>query len=229
MADSESINKSYKDFIAYVRRRGASLNNQFQVEYNLSDRLSEHIKGLLDRSPVDILDDFSFMIENVEIPPIAMATGEYRYNNSPQFKYPYAKIYNQVTITYILDASFIQRKLFDVWADYIYNISGRRNDSLDSDQNLRIPYKDDYVARNITILKYDRCFGGGRNDPDAPQVPHSSYTLVNAFPVNISSVPLSNAASDISRVSIAFEYDLMRENANYNGTSRTPLSTSFNP
>lgn len=229
MADS-----SYRDlneFINYVRTRGASLNNIFNIEYFFSEDLKTQFSQKLDLDFRNINDSLNLMLENVEIPSVSIATSEYRYNNSPQFKYPYAKIFNQVTMTYILDGTFIQRKLFDVWIDYIYSLSAT-NSSGGFSNNMRVPYKEEYVANKITIAKFDRCVSPketGRSLNESINVAHSSYTIENAFPVNISSIPLSNASSDISRVSISFEYDVLRENAVYNGSSITLTANSFIP
>jgi len=217
--------RTYKEFIGFVHKFGASLNNNFAVDYNigsqrLRDALSYRNAG---RSFDELKEHLHYLIEDVSIPDISLATGDYRYNNSPQFKYPYAQVFNQASITYILDASFVQRRIFDIWIDYIHQISGTYSG------NLRVPYKADYTA-NITIAKYDRCSGGKDLPPLETSAdirdyakenfkPYYSVTLVNAFPTNVSSIGLSNAASDITRVTVTFECDLVRRSPNYKDTS----------
>lgn len=245
-------NKDYNfnSFIEFANRFGLSINNTFEIDYNFNETNG------VDRAITNIIGDsykdhLKFFVEDAEIPNVSMGTGDYRYNNSPQFKYPYMKVFNEVTIGYYLDSTLNQKKIFDIWFDYIYNMSNNPNYSYPSaasrsefgavnNRLMRVPYKNDYVA-NITIKKFDKFFRcGDRVDNLVLSTPTDvrdavlddnnvrySVTLVNAFPVNVSPVTLSNAASDLTRFSVTFEYDILRENATYGTSSLSPTTNGF--
>lgn len=220
------VYKGILEFSEFVKNYGVSLNNTFVVFYEgISSELETQLKNRLDIPDLKtVLNHLTFMVENVELPPVNLATGEYRYGNSPQFKYPYAQIYNPITISYILDSTFVQREFFDVWVDYIYNLSNRDN----SGTTLRVPYKDDYTMQ-LTIAKYDRCSRKNRGIIDDSPKFNYSVQMVNAYPVSVSAIPLSNAASDLTRVSVTYEYDIMRQNVNFKGSVNNNISGQFNP
>ena len=100
--------------------------------------------------------------------------------------------------------------------------------------NFRASYRDDYTV-DIIIVKYERAMNGtvnGRepNDkrsaysfrdiiPDVPDkksidrtkfyraIPVHATKIFNAFPSNISSVPLSREETSMSKLSVSFEYE----------------------
>lgn len=233
-----TTNYRYQPFIQFARKHGVSLNNTFEIQYRF--RSSSGVESTL-RSGIlgtpNYEDHLSFFVEEVDIPGVFLATGEYRYNNSPQLKYPYAKTFNKSTITYLLDGTMVQRKFYDIWLDYIYNLSDNRNynyGTLGSNEFgttrspvHRLPYKEEYVC-DITIVKYNRpvsCDGPFPDSASAEEAffkPQYSVTLVNAFPSDITPISLSNAASDVTRFSVSFEYDVMRDSVAYGESSVNP-------
>jgi hypothetical protein len=56
-------------------------------------------------------------------------------------------------------------------------------------------------------------------------VPLYSVRLMNAFPTNISSIPLSSGASDLVKVQVTFEYETAVTSAHNNGTVRGKIET----
>lgn len=226
----------YQPFINFARKHGISLNNTFEIEYNFNSTngIESALKTVELLGTSNYEDHLSFFVEEVDMPGVFLSTGEYRYNNSPQFKYPYAKTFNKFTITYLLDRTLIQRRFYDIWLDYIYNLSGNRlynyNASRTEFGNVsstlnRVPYKNDYTC-NITIKKYDRPVNcdetinfSNSSIEEEHYKPKYSVTMVNAFPTDITPIALSNAASDVTRFSVSFEYDIMRDSASYGGSS----------
>lgn len=101
-------------------------------------------------------------------------------------------------------------------------------------QNFRASYKDDYTV-DIIIVKYERSMNGSRNGrepndkgsaysfrdiiPDVQNkksidrtkfyraIPVHATKIFNAFPTNISSVPLSREETSMSKLSVSFEYE----------------------
>ena len=101
-------------------------------------------------------------------------------------------------------------------------------------QSLRAAYRDDYTC-DILIIKYERHMNGNQNSkeptdrslaysftdiiPDSPNkksvdrskfyraVPVHAVKLFNAFPSNISSIPLSREETSMSKLSVSFEYE----------------------
>ena len=93
----------------------------------------------------------------------------------------------------------------------------------------RTRYRDDY-AIDITIVKYERAMSSDKNSavrekpaftlrqiiPDASSsqtsqfykaIPVYAVKLFKAFPANISSIPLNSGTSELSKLSVGFEYE----------------------
>lgn len=223
------------EFKSKFQSYGFSLANLYDVKIdigtssdlytNLSGkfRLADGTAGLTEMQEL-----MKLYTTECSMPGVNMSTSEYRITNTPQLKYAYGAVFNTFSMTFMLDASSLIRQVFDSWTDMIYPYS----DYTRSNNVLRTKYKDDYVS-DITILKYERSnssiknlrqlklnsrskrmpvsdiipgkVGGSSNFFSS--VPVHAVKIVNAFPSNISAVPLSNQSSTMTQLSIDFEYE----------------------
>lgn len=115
-------------------------------------------------------------------------------------KFPYRKIYNDLQLTFYVDSSYNVIKFFESWMSYIaspyglgqpiYETSGQRG-------SFRFNYPDNYKC-NIFIAKFNK---------DSSINNKIAYRFVNAFPIDITSMPVSYESSDILKCTISFAYD----------------------
>jgi hypothetical protein len=83
-------------------------------------------------------------------------------------------------------------------------------DSIQPDTYFKFSYPNTY-KKTVKIIKYEKDIrppserlkeGGGINDPNS-----ITYVLINAYPTNVSAVPVSFDQSSVLRMTITFNYD----------------------
>jgi len=124
--------------------------------------------------------------ESAELPGKVLQTQEVKIYG-PTFKVPYQKQFNETTLGFLCTNDFYERKLFDQWIDAIMP---------NSTNNLRYPKDDEtrYMT-NIKIIQYDDFI---------KQI--YAVELVDAFPIGLSSQPLSWSEDNFHRLSVQFSY-----------------------
>ena len=118
------------------------------------------------------------------------------------------RIFSPVEISFYIQSNYQTILYFDNWAKTISPLQG--DGDLQSDSHFKFSYPSSYKKR-INIIKYERDLrspsqrlvaGGATNNPNT-----ISYTLINAYPANVSAVPVSYDQSSVLRMSITFNYD----------------------
>ena len=126
--------------------------------------------------------DLIELIQTVSLPGIQVHTGIWR-NVGHGLKYPNNVLYNELTLTFYDTPDNKIQQYYTDWIDEIYFV-----DSFE--------YKDQYV-RDFQITKLNR-----ENEEGL------TYNIVNAFPINISDVNLSNASQNtLTSVTVTYSYD----------------------
>jgi hypothetical protein len=261
---------TFRQFKSYITKFGFSITNFYDVHFDLnngSGNLNNIFKRIPGGNSVSLNDSDSFNMrglmrfyaEECSIPGFQISTGEYRITNTPQLKYAYGIVNNEINFSFIGDANADIRKTFDAWQSYIYahNVPNRLQPSagflnVNRQENLgRTRYRDEYVS-DIVVVKFERAgaFDVTSREQNVPGVLNSglymsardiipdynptsteeiatkfrkakplySVRLVNAFPTNISSIPLSSGASELVKVQVTFEYETAITSAHNNGT-----------
>ena len=146
-------------------------------------------------------EDLGMLCNEASLPGNSFATSEMT-TDFPGIsqKFPYRKIYNDLQLTFYVDSSYNVIKFFESWMSYIaspfgygkalYEESGQK-------ASFRFSYPDQYKC-NIFIAKFNK---------DQSLNNKIAYRFVNAFPIDITSMPVSYDASDILKCSVSFSYD----------------------
>ena len=123
-------------------------------------------------------------------------------------KMAYRRDYDDtLSMTFYVDRSYKVIDFFDGWTDFIVG-QGNSNVYKSPAVNYRMNYPETYKT-NIFISKFEKDVYG----------PSMSYTFIGAFPVNITSIPISYDGSDLLKCNIGFSYiRYIREN-----TASVPL------
>jgi len=114
-------------------------------------------------------------------------------------KFPYRKIYNDLQLTFYVDSSYSVIKFFEDWMSYIASPygSGRAIAEEFGHSSFKFNYPD-YYKCNIFVAKFNK---------DQSLNNKIAYRFVNAFPIDITSMPVSYDSSDVLRCSVSFSYD----------------------
>lgn len=132
----------------------------------------------------DSSETLDTLCETAILPGRAISTNEYT-NGKQLYKVPYTFINSEVTLTFLLTNDYFVRTFFDTWMNSVVDFEG-----------FRANYKSDYV-RDVTIEQLDgvnnRVYG---------------VKLINAFPLNINEVNLSNTEENsVARIEVGIAYD----------------------
>jgi len=113
-------------------------------------------------------------------------------------KFPYRKIYNDLQLTFYVDSSYDVIKFFEDWMSHIASPFGSgKAINEEGDASFRFNYPNNYKC-NIFVAKFNK---------DNELKNKIAYRFVNAFPIDITSMPVSYDSSDVLRCSVSFSYD----------------------
>lgn len=131
-------------------------------------------------------------------------------------RFPTRRIFPEFTMTFYVDNQYNLIRLFEEWMNYInplYSDSGilpadkrgqGNSGGKDKRDFFRFRYPDEY-KRILSITKFERNF----NSKDTNNVkfpPHLTYRLIDAFPTNITAMPLTYEGSQIMKTTVTFQY-----------------------
>jgi hypothetical protein len=132
-------------------------------------------------------------------------------------RFPTRRIFAPVQLTFYIDNDYKIMRVFEEWMNYINPLQSSNGpvapsargfgNQKDRNQFFRMRYPDSY-KRIISIVKFERNFRqnpsqGGENLQSVPTI---TYRLIDAFPTNISAIPLSYEGSTITKVTVEFSY-----------------------
>jgi len=115
-------------------------------------------------------------------------------------KFPYRKIYNDFQLTFYVDSQYKILKFFEAWMSYIaspYGLGKAINEESGETGSFRFNYPSAYKC-NIYVAKFNK---------DETISNRVAYRFINAFPIDITSMPVSYVSSDILRCTVSFSYD----------------------
>jgi hypothetical protein len=200
-----------------------SVTSQFKVSLHLaSDNDETSLLGWLTKSGVITSDiqrnnSYDFFCAEAALPGVTFDTAdEFGSHQGVLEKFPTKKVYTDFTITLYVDNEYQNIRLFEEWMNYINpiytssrtlplpaNKRGQREASSTTDF-FRVRYPDSY-RRIISISKFERDFytgsGGKRAQPTT-----LTYRMIDAYPTNITAIPVTYEGSQITKTTISFTY-----------------------
>lgn len=149
-------------------------------------------------------------------------------------KMAYRRIYDDsIDLTFYVDHNYKVLEFFETWMNYIVGEGSTfpYSDYLRNNAYYRMNYPDNYRCE-IFLTKFEKL--------NVVAQPVLSYTFVDAFPINVSSIPISYDASELLKVTVSFSYTRynrvreLKRNSSYSGeASRNQNATNpglqFNP
>lgn len=131
-------------------------------------------------------------------------------------RFPTRRIFPEFTVTFYVDSEYNLIRLFEEWMNFINPLyagtgilppsprgQGDRNGK-DRTNFFRFRYPDDY-KRIISITKFERDFNSD-NPNNIKFPPHLTYRMLEAFPTNITAMPLTYEGSQITKTTVTFQY-----------------------
>ena len=204
--------------------KGLSLSSQFKVSLHLNRNLTgaNNLDGHLTRSGV--FDDYSsssmsydFFASEAILPGVNFDMTEQPGSYQGVLEYmPTRRVWPDFEVTFYVDDQYNILRLFEEWVNYInplYNVDGQysggfnaQDGMVDTNSYYKLRYPGKY-KRRITITKFERDFFSNPNSSEGqPNQSLLSYQLIDAFPKQITAIPVSYDGSTLSRVTVIFGY-----------------------
>lgn len=148
-------------------------------------------------------------------------------------RFPTRRIYSDFNLTFYVDSKYNIIRLFEEWMNYIDPLfskdskyegspTGQGQDKFKQKEDFfRFSYPDTY-KKNIAITKFERNFLKNPNKksvtPNFNNQPTMTYYFVEAFPTNLTALPLSYEGSTITKTTINFSYSRYTVDKNIGAT-----------
>lgn len=193
----------------------------FGIDFSSGNTLGSGDTGGIGRSTVTSGGLIKMLCDEAQLPNVQASTGQItgRYLGEGIVNYPHTRLYSDFSLSWMGDLNMLPLKFVNLWYGYIfqeYNGSGSKINPIDQNKStlaavktlasagnaarqVRLNYPEEYLC-NIIVTKTER----GKNAPN--EKASISYTLIDAFPYSIDTVPLSYGASQITKVSANFYY-----------------------
>ena len=213
-----------------------SQSSQFKVSLHLSSNGSNVGDGNLNNwlQASGLTNDpiqneyYNFYCAEAELPGTSLNTRDVAGNfQGIEEKFAVNRQYLPIRLTFYVDNDYRLIRLFEEWMNYINPLYGDGFDggsqkqggggypastigfgnAKQSNDFFRLRYPEEY-RRVISVTKFERDFR------DQPQINGNdlgnnssiTYRMIDAFPTNISGVPLSYEGSTITKVQVEFSY-----------------------
>lgn len=144
-------------------------------------------------------------------------------------QYPTKRSYPPIDVSFYVDSDYTVIKFFEEWMAAIQPNLGKRGNSY-----AKFNYPGSYETE-VIITKFDREFRekgnrlksrGSAGKPAEPM--QVKYTLLNAYPSSVISLPVSYSQADVLRTTVTFNYDLYSVQYN-NKLNQQPTSEINKP
>ena len=170
--------------------------------YRLTLSVPQAVRNKLSLSSVDY-DNISLLCCEAALPGSSLTTHEVNndYHGVTE-KMAYRRMYDEtIGLTFYVDRSYKIVELMETWMNYI---SGMNDANLYKDPyvSYRMAYPNSY-KNNIYLTKFERDHFSSQSNLVRTTL---DYTFVQAFPLALTSMPVSYEGSDVLKCSVSFNF-----------------------
>lgn len=115
-------------------------------------------------------------------------------------RYAYRRSYDdRMDFTFYVDRDYRHISFFESWIAFI---AGEKNKPATANRNYfyRVEFPDNYTTDELYITKFERDIG----TPD--EGPTLTYRFINAYPININTMPVSYESSQLLKCTVSFTF-----------------------
>lgn len=201
-----------------------SVTSQFKVSLHLAPKGSSELEkwlrkdGLLSSSTE--VTTYDFLCNEASLPGAAFNTFD-EVGSRQGITEPFAgnRIYPTFDMSFYVDSQYKMIRLFEEWMNFINPINSYRGEVSPNESGsgygnaknrpdfFRMRYPDEY-KRIISITKFERDF---HDNPAQPKNTYRNqttitYRMIDAFPSNLTSIPVTYEGSVITKTRVSFSY-----------------------
>jgi len=182
-----------------------ALTSHFEVQIpKISNRVREFDAFLKGNDVLLNQEKLNLLCSEASLPGSALSTYDIVDDHTGvNEKHAYRRLYDdRIDFTFYVDAeNYLPIKYFEAWLKWIANESnaGGGNQPLGAKSKAyfyRMKYPDDYVCDSgLIVRKFERDYGPGLE-----------YEFIRAYPISITSMPVSYDTSSLLKCSVSFTY-----------------------
>lgn len=200
-----------------------SLTSYFKVclhlTSNTSNPLLNHLEnaGLLGEANDNYFYDF--LCSEASMPGVSFnSVQEMGSYQGVVENFPTMRLFSPFEISLYVDNNFKIIRLFEEWINFINPIYNDKDNGKPAaptqkgqgahkypNQFFRLRYPEEY-RRIISVVKFERNFRGPKNTGNPASPPTITYRLIDAYPDQISVIPLTYEGSIITKATVRFLY-----------------------
>ena len=178
--------------------------------YRLTLPVPQAVRNTLSLNSVDY-DNISLLCSEAALPGSTLTTHEVNndYHGVTE-KMAYRRMYDEtIGLTFYVDRNYKVIEMIEGWMDYISGINDTRTYE-DPYVGYRMSYPKSY-KNNIYLTKFEkdhftRDFSTSGSTSTRTARTTLDYTFVQAFPLALTSIPVSYEASDVLKCSVSFNF-----------------------
>jgi len=145
-----------------------------------------------------ITRDLGLLCNRAELPGTSFGTTQIEGDRMGiTEKFAHTRIYTDTSFTFYVDTDYRVIKFFELWQEFI--ASGSNKDGVDPRERAyyyRMMYPSEYKVQTMKILKFNK-----------DHFRDVQYTFLNAFPINVTSMPVSYGNAQLLECTVTFSYD----------------------
>jgi hypothetical protein len=150
-----------------------------------------------------LYDRLSLACNEASLPGSSLATIDINNDyHGVSEKHAYRRLYDdRADFTFYVDAEeYFVIKLFQTWIAYCVDEQFEGERIKGYDYTYRVNYPEEYYSPAMSISKFERDYGLSSGSQSL------TYNFVGAFPISISSMPVSYDASNLLKCTVSFSY-----------------------
>jgi hypothetical protein len=174
-----------------------ALTSHFQCQFVIPEKVRDQLKfnNLIAGSDLD--DTLTISCSEASLPGSSLMTHELNNDfTGVTQKHVHRRMYDdRASFTFYVDQKYTQIRVFEVWMRYI------AGEQISLGEDTTIAYRmqfPQYYKTSLYVTKFERDINQGTFIP---------YTFVNAFPLQIDSMPVSYESSQLLKCIVSFSYD----------------------
>jgi hypothetical protein len=190
--------------------------SHFEVKIPLPQNLPANASYWRDNGVKLDQDKLQLMCSEATLPGSNLATLELTNDHTGVTeRHAYRRVYDdRIDLTFYVDAeNYLPIRFFETWMKYISNESKSPDRSIGVSLNndnyfYRFRYRDDYIAKQgLEVIKFERStYASGGNYNYKNKGTSITYKFVNAFPISLSSIPVSYDSSSLLKCIVSMSY-----------------------
>lgn len=175
-----------------------ALTSHYECHFTIPPEVSKFIEQVNIKNVTELL---TLSCSDASLPGSSLATHELNNDfTGVTQRHAYRRLYDDRSdFTFYVNRGYTQIRIFERWMQYI---SGEQETGFENLESFyRIKYPEDYKT-TIYITKFERDI-----DVKGTKASNLVYSFLNAFPISISSMPVSYESSQLLKCTVSFSYD----------------------